>query len=108
MARHSNNFGLSIIKPLIWLIALIFIQTLILIWLAEDCGFLLLEKWGVFAHLINPTHNTDIFIDVFDGICIPSLKYSNILPYIDNIFRIVIAYMIFQFANAFRYKYKLR
>tara|TARA_R110002051_G_scaffold167780_1_gene238461 strand:- start:3126 stop:4529 length:1404 start_codon:yes stop_codon:yes gene_type:complete len=108
MARYSNNFGLSLVQPLIGLMILIFLQALILIMLAGDCSYILIEKYGVFAHLINPTHKTDIFIEVFDSSCIPSLKYSNMLPFIDNIFRITIVYMIFQFANAFRYKYKLR
>ncbi|KQC30317.1 hypothetical protein [Flagellimonas eckloniae] len=108
MASISNNFGLSITKPLLWILFLILIQCIILLSLSGDCYPHLIEKWGVFFNLINPAHKTSVFLDVFDGRCTPNLLYENILYALDNLNRILIGYFIFQFASAFRYKYRLK
>ena len=108
MARLSNNFGLSLVLPIIWISVSILLESTLLLIFSGDCYPILLENWGVFFNLINPTHKTSIFLEVIENDCVTEKIYTNLLPLIDNVFRIFIAYMIFQFANAFRYKYKLR
>lgn len=107
LTRWSNNFGLSLVLPVIGILLICIIESSIILKLSYNCYQTLCENWGVFFHLLNPTHNTNIFTDVL-GECPYPKYYSNFLPLIDNIGRILIGYLIFQFANAFRYKYKLR
>lgn len=104
----SNSFGLSLGLPLFWIVFFVLLQTFVLLQLAGTCEFYLSESWGLFFNILNPAHRTNLFLDVFDGNCTAPLNYKNWLYVIDNLNRIFIGYMIFQFANAFRYRYKLR
>ncbi|WP_375587478.1 hypothetical protein [Flagellimonas aurea] len=108
LSKWSNDFGLNLWWPLLWMLLFISIESILILNLSWNCYDKLSQNWGVFAHLINPTHSTSIFMELFEGNCEPPLFYTNWLPVIDNFFRILIAYSIFQFANAFRYKFKLR
>jgi len=98
---------LSLGLPIFGIIAISLLETSTLLWFSHNCYPILLKNWGVFFHLINPTHKTSLFLEIL-GDCIPPQYYLNWLPLIDNIGRIFIGYLIFQFANAFRYKYRLR
>ena len=107
MSSISNNFGLSLALPLLWIGLLVFSQTFLMILLAEDCRPILLENWGIFLNILNPTHTSSLFIEFLSN-CSPSVTYKNWIYLIDNINRILVGYMIFQFAVAFRYKFRLR
>ena len=107
LSRISNNFGLSLALPIFWIMLTGLLETSIILKLSHNCYLVLIDNWGIFFHLINPTHKTSLFVDIL-GDCAPPKYYLNLLPLIDNIGRILIGYSIFQFANAFRYKYKLR
>lgn len=109
LSKWSNNFGLNLWWPLLWMLFFIFVETMIILKMAGHCDRVLFENWGVFSYLLNPAHKTNIFINIMiDKGCGPTTSYLNWLPVVDNIGRILIGYCIFQFANAFRYKFKLR
>ena len=105
LAFLSNDFGLSLIRPLLWILLFVAIQIVIILIFSGCCFNDLVENWGLFFNLINPAHKTSLF--VLEE-CNPSIMYKNVLNITDNINRIIIGFLIFQFASAFRYKYKLR
>ena len=107
MSSISNDFGLSLTLPLTWIVFLLLLQTYLLITISGICGITLSENWGLFFNILNPTHNSSIFLDVLKD-CSPSSTVKNFIYLIDNVIRIFMGYMIFQFAVAFRYKYRLK
>ncbi|WP_299528962.1 hypothetical protein [Ulvibacterium sp.] len=108
LSYYSNLFGLSVGRPLLWILTALVVQFLLFYAFAPtECRDLYLEKWGVFVQLINPTHRTSIFTDLLEECRSDSAGYYNLVLVVDNLFRILIGYLIFQFIDAFRYKYNL-
>jgi hypothetical protein len=105
----SNNFGLSWPQPLIILLGLIILEYFLLAVFSAQHWDYLFEYWGTMFHLMNPAHKTDVLFVGFkaNDLEVPKWIYNNYYI-IDNIFRILIAYMIFQFIAAFRYRFNLK
>ena len=104
----SNSFGLSFIKPLSLIIMFIVLECLfIYLFATNDFRIVLSENWSLVTYILNPAHSSKIFTDLLDECKSCSSNYINFVPSLDNIFRIIIGYLIFQFIDAFRYKYNL-
>ncbi|APU09597.1 hypothetical protein A5M85_04645 [Cellulophaga lytica] len=107
LSYNSNKFGLSISRPFILIIACILTQfTLIFYFANSECQNILWNKFSVFIHVLNPTHKTSVFTNVISQ-CNSSDSFYNFVTIIDNIFRLIITYFIFQFISAYRYTYNL-
>lgn len=108
LSWYSNEFGLSIVRPFLWLILFITIEIILLLGFRVDCSGLFIEEFGKFFYLLNPVHRTNEFLEVIKGTNCDSSQFRNWILGVDNIFRILIGYSIFQFINAFRYKHSLK
>lgn len=109
LSWYSNEFGLSLTRPFLWLIFLIGLEIFLILIFNWDCTKIFLEQNANFLYLLNPAHRTEIFTEIIkDHTCDNKTNLINWIILIDNTFRIAIGYTLFQFINAFRYKYDLR
>lgn len=104
---HSNRFGLSLLRPFILIIVLIFLEFLVFYnSMGDNCKIEFLKGIGDISYLLNPAHKTTIFTDYLSFCNRDSFAY-NVITITDNIGRVLMGYLIFQFIDAFRYKYNL-
>ncbi|MBO0324302.1 hypothetical protein J0X14_18480 [Muricauda sp. CAU 1633] len=103
----SNKYGLSVTRPLIWILILLGIEILLLSLVSLACIESFMDNWGKLISLINPAHRTETILTMIDA-CPNSNMSANWIYIIDNSFRILIAYFIYQFIIAFRYLYDLK
>ncbi len=104
---YSNRFGLSLLRPFILIVLLIFMEFLIFYFaMGDNCKIEFLKGVGDLSYLINPAHKTTIFTDYLNFCTRDSFAY-NVITITDNLGRILMGYLIFQFIDAFRYKYNL-
>lgn len=107
MSAISNDFGLSLRLPFLWIITLLLFQTYLTLELSGECAFVFGKNWGIFFNILNPTHKSGLFVNLLNDCEIKNMP-TNWIYLIDNLNRILIGYMIFQFAVAFRYRFRLR
>jgi hypothetical protein len=108
LSWYSNEFGLSILRPFLWLIFFIATEIILLLAFKIDCSGLFIDEFGKFFYLLNPVHRTNEFLDVIKDTDCNTSEFRNWILGIDNVFRIFIRYALFQFINAFRYKHSLK
>ncbi|MDO6605285.1 hypothetical protein [Arenibacter palladensis] len=108
LSWYSNEFGLSLLRPFIWLFLLVVLESILIITINLDCAQLYFEQFGNFFYLLNPAHRTEIFLEIIEKTTCDTNRSVNSIIIVDNFFRILIGYTLFQFINAFRYKYDLR
>ncbi|MBO0331127.1 hypothetical protein [[Muricauda] lutisoli] len=103
----SNRFGLSLLRSFLWMLGLIIFEGLFILMLSIECLDCYFANWGLLFHLLNPAHRTESLLGlVMDCSYYGSIK--NWLYLIDNVFRILIGYALYQFVMAFRYLYDLK
>lgn len=95
----SNEFGLNWWMPLIFLVYLTFIFSILILLAFSLQGhsvlFILCEFKSIFFILLNPTHSLNSFFG--DNVYISGYMY-----FVDIVYRIIYAYLVFQIVSAFR------
>ncbi|WP_298896893.1 hypothetical protein [uncultured Psychroserpens sp.] len=108
LSYWSNKFGLSLRRPFLWILIFTTLEVFLIIILSGECRSVFFDNWGIFTHLFSPVHKTEVFFTLLKETCYEPKNFKNLIYVIDNVNRIILTYLIFQFVGAFRYKYNLK